>query len=100
MLDWANTVSLAFFLTLPAMIVGWILWVVIAQFLHPINSWRQSLNRPKAAWLLGFGLWLVAFSVPLVLFQRPYFSAVIVLAGWLTVVLVSNVAWKRAGSHR
>lgn len=66
----------------------------MAQFLQPINGWRQSLTRPKAAWILGFGLWLVAFSVPFALFQRPYFSAVIVLAGWLTVVLVSNAKFQ------
>ena len=71
---------------LPALLGGAVVSMLIERLLTP----RPMLQRPAAAWLLHFGMWLIAFAFELSLFQRPWFAAAFVLAFVLFVVLVSN----------
>jgi hypothetical protein len=50
-------------------------------------------KRPPAALLIHLGLWIVLFSLELILFRRPCVAAANVLALLLFVVLVSNAKY-------
>ena len=48
------------------------------------------VGRPVGAFAIHLGLWVLAFCFELVLFQRPYFAALLALATLLLVIDVSN----------
>lgn len=55
---------------------------------------RPPLLRPRAAWALHSGLWLLLFSVLTLLLGRTWFATAIVSAVLLTVILVNNAKEK------
>ena len=61
--------------------------LVIERGLRPAPSLQ---DRPWRAWGAHFGVWILAFTVVLVVTARPVFSALLVLAELGFIVLVSN----------
>lgn len=66
--------------------IGLALSILIERLMVP----RPTLARPWAAWVLHGGLWLVFYALMTLILGRPWFSAAIVLAIILMVVLVNN----------
>jgi hypothetical protein len=56
----------------------------------PVPWWR----RPQGALMIHLGLWMVSFSLLLILYRRPYLAAANVLALFLFAVLVSNAKFQ------
>lgn len=71
---------------LAALLTGLMLSVGIEQFMIP----RPPLRRHWAAWALHGGLWLLAYALIVLLLGRPWFSAAVVSAFLLMLVLVNN----------
>lgn len=74
-----------------AVLVGLSLSVVIERWLAPRPP---GWHRPKSAWCVHFGLWLLAFSTVLVVVQRPWFAMMLVSAFVLLIVVISNAKFK------
>jgi len=64
--------------------------VGIEQLMHP----RPPLARPRAAWALHAGIWLVVHAALTLLLARPGFAAAGVLALLLILVLVNNAKFR------
>jgi len=75
---------------LAALLTGLVLSVGIEQFMTP----RPPLRRHWAAWALHGGLWLLAYVLMVLLLGRPWFSAAVVSAFLLMLVLVNNAKVK------
>lgn len=69
---------------------GFVLSVIIERWMIP----RLAFARPGAAWVLHAGLWFLSYALVTLILGRPWFSAAIVLAVILTVVLVNNAKVK------
>lgn len=52
------------------------------------------LLRTRAAWALHAGTWFLAHALLLAALGRPWFSSAVVLAAFLTLVLVNNAKWR------
>ncbi|MDX5935051.1 LTA synthase family protein [Acidithiobacillus thiooxidans] len=67
--------------------IGWLLSFAAESLVHP----RPKLpGRPLWTYLLHSGLWLLIFTVFLLIVQRPIFAMLAGLGIWLAVVLVGN----------
>lgn len=66
---------------------GTLLSLAIEQGIKPAPDLGR---RPLRAWLAHSGVWLLAFSLVLAVTGRPVFSAFLVLAELVFIVLVSN----------
>lgn len=66
---------------------GALLSFVIEQGLRPPP---RLWGRPLRAYAAHLGVWIIAFAAVMALTQRPWFSALLVLAELVFVVLVSN----------
>ena len=74
-----------------AVLVGLSLSAAIERWLAPRPP---GWHRPKSAWCVHFGLWLLAFSTLLVVVQRPWFAMLLVTAFFLLIVVISNAKFK------
>lgn len=68
--------------------LSWVLETCLS--LRPRPPWR----RPASAVILHAGLWMLAFALAWGLVLRPYFAAVLALAGAGLIVLVSNAKYR------
>lgn len=64
--------------------------LVLSLFIEGLMLPRLDMKRPWSAWCLHAGLWLLPFSVLVLILGRPWFSAAAVSAFLLMLVLVNN----------
>ncbi|WP_300289672.1 LTA synthase family protein [Nitrosomonas sp.] len=83
-------VDVAFSLVIAVSLIGLMVSVVIEHFMVP----RPLLMRPRTAWALHVGLWLTVYALLVLLLGRPWFSAAVVSAFLLMLVLVNNAKVK------
>lgn len=73
-------------------------WMTGAALLLAVEALVQPRSRrpqrPLSVWAIQFGLWSIAFSLLLLLSQRPVFAAGLALAGALLLVLVNNAKYQ------
>ncbi|WP_414041646.1 LTA synthase family protein [Acidithiobacillus sp. M4-SHS-6] len=67
--------------------IGGLASLAVEALVHPRP---RSLGRKVWTYLIQLGLWLLLFTLLLLLVQRPIFAALAALGAWLTVVLVGN----------
>lgn len=74
------------------LLVGGGLSLVLELLLQPkiLPLWK----RPRLAFYIHFGLWLLVFAFELALFRRPWFAAANVLAIQFFLVLVNNAKFQ------
>lgn len=70
--------------------IGLLVTLLLERILTPRPNF---INRPKSAWLLHFGCFTSFFALEFALYQRPFFTSAMVLAGWFFLVLVNNAKW-------
>lgn len=75
----------------PVVVGGAGLSLLVERFLcpPPLPVWR----RPVATVAIHLGLWLWLLTCLLLVLRRPYFSAALLLAGLLFLILVSNAKY-------
>jgi Sulfatase len=74
-----------------AVLVGLGLSILIERWLAPQPPGRL---RPKGAWALHAGLWLLVFTGVLLVVQRPWFAMLLASAFLLLIVVISNAKFK------
>lgn len=82
--------EMAFSMVFIAASLGLGVSILIERLVNP----HVPLLRPWAAWVLHIGLWLVTYSLLILLLGRPWFAAAVVSALLLTVVLVNNAKFR------
>lgn len=74
-----------------AILIGLGVSVAVERWMAPRPpSWR----RPRAAWCVHVGLWILSFLSLLVVVQRPWFAMLLVSAFVLLIVVISNAKFK------
>lgn len=79
-------IDMAFILVIAVSLIGLAVSVAIERLMVPC----PLLARPWPAWVLHVGLWLVFYALLVLLLGRPWFSAAVVSAFLLMLVLVNN----------
>ncbi len=79
-------IDMAFILVIAVSLIGLTVSVAIERLMVPC----PLLARPWPAWALHVGLWLVFYALLVLLLGRPWFSAAVISAFLLMLVLVNN----------
>jgi len=83
-------IDIAFIQVMAVSLIGLTVSVVIERWMVPC----PSLVRPWPAWALHMGSWLAVYASLVLLLGRPWFSAAVVSAFLLMLVLVNNAKVK------
>lgn len=68
--------------------------LAVSVVIERLMTSRPPLVRPRSAWVLHGGLWLLGYSLLTLLLGRPWFAAATISAFLLMVVLVHNAKVK------